>query len=508
MTDAMTSEPDSRSGTIGLLRNTGWNLTGQIVPLFVAVFTIPGFMRHMGTDRFGVLTIAWSVLAYFSLFDFGLGRAVTVLAAEKIGANRQSEVAPLAWTALAIMAVLGIFAGVLAVAASPLLIHYVFHVPSELQSESIVACTLLGLSLPFVIVTTGLSGILAGVERFDVLNQLRMPQGTLSFIAPWAVALWYPNLSAVVAAMVLVRVAFCLIHLFYCVRVIPDLSSHIGVQKRYVRPLLNFGGWATVSNVVGPVMIYFDRFLIGAWLSVGAVGYYATPHEALNRLLVVPIAVSTVLVPAIAGSWEKDVSLATKLLARAMDLTTVLLFPVAAFAIMFANEMLTLWLGASFAQNSFRVLQLLMIGVFVNGFAQVGFAVVQGAGRADLTAKFHLLELPVYIALLWYLLSRFGVVGAALAWTLRTLLDMTLLFGATAYLNHERRQTVWKKFSEAVLLGAMLVGCMFIPANEYWRLAALACVASLYLGYGWRVILRGVRPADLAPYMRMLWAGQ
>ena len=176
----------------------------------------------------------------------------------------------------------------------------------------------------------------------------------------------------------------------------------------------------------------------------------------------------------------------------------MLLFPVAAFAIMFANEMLTLWLGASFAQNSFRVLQLLMIGVFVNGFAQVGFAVVQGAGRADLTAKFHLLELPVYIALLWYLLSRFGVVGAALAWSLRTLLDMTLLFGATAYLNHERRQTVWKKFSEAVLLGAMLVGCMFIPANEYWRLAALVCVASLYLGYGWRVILRGVLLADLA----------
>jgi O-antigen/teichoic acid export membrane protein len=357
-------------------------------------------------------------------------------------------------------------------------------------------------------VTTGLGGILAGVERFDVLNKLRMPQGTLSFIAPWAVALWYSNLSTVVAAMVLVRVAFCLIHLFYCMRVIPDLSSHIGVQKRFIRPLLNFGGWTTVSNVVGPVMIYFDRFLIGAWVSVAAVGYYATPHEAVNRLLVVPIAISGVLFPAIAGSWEKNVPQATTLLARAMDLTTVILFPVAVFAIMFANEMLTLWLGASFAQNSFRVFQLLMIGVFVNGFAQVGFAVVQGAGRADLTAKFHLLELPIYIALLWYLLSRFGVVGAALAWSLRTLLDMTLLFGATAHLNYECRGTVWKKVREAIFLGALLAACMFIPATPFWRLAALACVASLYVGYGWRVILRGVRPAQLGPYMRMLWAGQ
>jgi O-antigen/teichoic acid export membrane protein len=465
-------------------------------------------MHHLGTDRFGVLTIAWSVLAYFSLFDFGLGRAVTVLAAEKIGANRQFEVAPLAWTALSIMAVLGTLAGLFASAGSPLLIRYVFQVPPELQSESIVACTLLGLSLPFVIVTTGLSGILAGVERFDVLNQLRMPQGALSFMAPWAVALWYPTLSAVVAVMVLVRIFFCFIYLFYCMRVIPDLSRHVGLQKRFIRPLLNCGGWMTVSNVVGPVMIYFDRFLIGAWLSVAAVAYYATPHEAINRLLVVPISISAVLFPAIAHALEKSVTQAAKLFVRAMDLTTAIFFPVAAFAIMFANEVLTLWLGASFAQHSFRIFQLLMIGVFVNGFAQLGFAVVQGAGRADLTAKFHLIELPLYVGLLWYLLSRFGVIGAALAWSLRTLLDMVLLFGATAHLTHEHRRTVWKKFTEAILLIVMLVACMFIPAEAYWRLVALAFVAFLYVGYGWRVILRGVRPAKLVPYMRMLWVGQ
>ncbi|HZQ68829.1 MAG TPA: flippase [Terriglobales bacterium] len=508
MATALRSPTSSTTGTLNLVRNTGWNLAGQIIPTVVAVFTIPSLMRHVGTDRFGVLTIAWAVLAYFSLFDFGLGRAVTMLAAERVGTQRDSEVAPLAWTALSIMGALGILAGVVAALVSPVLIRRVFQVPLPLQAESIMACRLLGLSLPFVILTTGLGGIMGAVQRFDVLNQLRMPQGIFTYVAPWAVALFNPRLSVIIAVMVLGRIIFCFVHLLYSFRVLPELSHQFSVQLRYVRPLLGFGGWMTVSNVVGPVMMYFDRFLIGARLSVAAVAYYATPHEAVNRLLVVPVSISAVLFPAIASALEKSVDEATNLFARAMDLTTAILLPITAVVVMFANEGLTLWLGPSFAENSVRILQLLVIGVLINGFAQVNFAVVQGAGRADLTAKFHLLELPIYLLMLWYLLSKFGATGAALAWSLRTLLDMALLFFTIISLTHQHRRVVWLKFAESAVLIVVLVACMFIPAEGYWRIFALLLMACSYLAYAWRVVLKGKHPGELIPYFRMLRTDQ
>ena len=68
-----------------LARNTVWNLGGQVAPLVVAIFAIPPLIKGLGTDRFGVLTLAWVVIGYFSLFDLGLGRALTKLVAGQEG---------------------------------------------------------------------------------------------------------------------------------------------------------------------------------------------------------------------------------------------------------------------------------------------------------------------------------------------------------------------------------------------------------------------------------------
>ncbi len=84
----------------------------------------------------------------------------------------------------------------------------------------------------------------------------------------------------------------------------------------------------------------------------------------------------------------------------------LVLFPVVLLTIVLAHAGLRLWLGADFAQHSFRVLQWLAVGVFINSLAQIPFALVQGAGRPDLTAKLHLIELPLYLLALWWLTSR------------------------------------------------------------------------------------------------------
>ena len=49
------------------------------------------------------------------------------------------------------------------------------------------------------------------------------------------------------------------------------------------------------------------------------------------------------------------------------------------------------------------MLQILAVGVFINSLAQVPFALLQGVGRPDLTATLHLIELPLYLGLLWWL---------------------------------------------------------------------------------------------------------
>ena len=132
--------------------------------------------------------------------------------------------------------------------------------------------------------------------------------------------------------------------------------------------------------------------------------------------------------PAFATALVQDQARAARLFERAVNYIFLSLFPVVLIIVTLAHEGLSLWLGREFADNSTLVMQLLAVGVFINSCAHVPFGMVQSAGRPDLTAKLHLIELPFYLLILWWLLGTLGIVGAAIAWVVRVAVDTLFLF--------------------------------------------------------------------------------
>jgi O-antigen/teichoic acid export membrane protein len=411
-----------------LARNTVWNLLGQGVPLLVAIPAIPILIRTLGTDRFGILTLAWVVIGYFSLFDFGLGRALTQLVSRNLGMQEQEQIPGLIWTALIMMFCLGVI-GALAVAlASPWLVRSILRIPSGLQGESLNAFLLLAASIPVVISTAALRGVLEAHQQFALSNAVRIPSGLFTYIGPVLVLPFSKSLFWIVAILLFGRIVTSAAYLVLGLRTVPSLGNRIALDRSVVVPLFRFGGWMTISNVVGPLMVYLDRFLIGTQISVAAVAYYATPYEIITKLLIIPGALTGVLFPAFSTSFVQDRDHAGLLVRRSMKYLFLTLFPGILLIVALAHQGLTLWLGSRFADHSAPVLQWLAVGVLFNSIAQIPFALVQGAGRPNLTAKLHLIELPLYVVALLWLLARFGIEGAAIAWAARTGIDMLVLF--------------------------------------------------------------------------------
>lgn len=411
-----------------LAKNMAWNLLGQGAPVLLAVFAIPMLIAGMGTDRFGILTLAWMVIGYFSFFDLGLGRALTKLVADQLGAGRQQEIPDLVWTALALMLILGIVGSVLVSFGSLWLVRQVLNIPITLQDDTLSALYLLAASIPAVISTAGLRGILEAYQRFDLVNAVRIPMGLYTFGGPLLVLPFSQSLYWVVAVLVAGRVIFWVIHLLLCFHVVPILCHKIILRRAVIRPLFTFGSWMTVSNIVGPLMVYLDRFLIGSILSVAAVAYYATPYELATKLWIIPGALVGVLFPAFAASLVQDSERTALLFGRGINYVLLALFIPTLLMVTLAHEGLQIWLGIEFAQNSTSVLQWLVVGVFINSLAQVPFALVQAAGKPDWTAKLHCAELLLYLPVLWWLIERHGIEGAAIAWVMRVLVDTVLLF--------------------------------------------------------------------------------
>jgi O-antigen/teichoic acid export membrane protein len=423
-----TSHQHLTSGRL-LARNAVWNLMGNGAPMVVAVFCIPVLIRGLGKDRFGVLAMAWALIGYASLFDLGLGRALTQLVAKKLGAGEERQVPSLVWTSLLLMLILGLAGTVVIVLASPWLVHRVLNVPAALQAETLQSFYLLGLSIPVVINTAGLRGLLEAYQRFGLINALRIPMGVFSFAGPLLALPFSRSLVPVVAILLGGRLIAWAAHLLLCLRVLPELRKRIAWERAAVGPLLRFGGWMTVSNIVGPLMVTLDRFVVGARLSVTAVAYYATPFELITKFWLIPGALVGVMFPAFSTGFVRDRDRTASLYGRSVKYLLLTLLSIILLIVVLAQDGLKLWLGPEFAKNSFRVLQWLAIGVFINSLAQVPFAFLQGVGRPDLTAKLHLAELPLYLILLWWLIGTRGIEGAAIAWVARVTVDTLILFG-------------------------------------------------------------------------------
>lgn len=470
-----------------LARNTLWNLVGQGSPLLVAAVAIPILIRQIGVDRYGILSISWMLIGYFSLFDFGVGRALTKFVADRLGTDSESDVPALVWTSLALMGVLGVVGGICMAAVSPLLVSRILRIPPYLHRETLQTFYLLAAGTPFVIVTAGLRGVLEAQQRFGIVNAIRIPMGVFTFASPLFVLPFSQRLVPIVALLVAGRLVLCGVYLLTCLRTTPSLLTGFALRMEVVRPVLSFGGWVTVSNIVSPVMQSMDRFLIGALLSVSAVAYYSAPFDVISRISILPAALAGVLFPAFAMSYGQDRDRLPRLLSRGLKFIFLIVFPVVLIIVTFAPEGLGLWLGPNFAHLSTPVARWLAAGALVNSLALVPMTFIQGIGRPDITAKLHLIELPLYVGAVWWLVRTRGIEGAAVAWTARVVLDAIVLFlVAESFLDRKGLKTQMGAFVSAGL-GVLVVASFFATLSA--KFTFLITAFFLFVMSAWFVFL-------------------
>ena len=446
-----------------LAHNMLLNLIGQGLPLLVGVVSVPFIIRGLGTDRFGLLSLAWVVLGYFAIFDLGLGRATTKFVAEALGKGEEKEIPRIAWTSVTVQALFGLLGSMVLIALTPLLVGRILNVPPELIGEAKVMFYILTPSVPIILISSSFQGILEAFQRFDLVNAVKIPSSTLTFLLPLFGLYCGFRLPGIVMLIFLARIGALLVYIMLDFRIMPQLRKYSGSLSLFPH-LFSFGGWITVTNIVSPILVYLDRFLIGSLLSMASVAYYSAPYEMVTRLSIISTSLSVTLFPAFSSleGVENKEKIGT-IFARSVKYILLTLGPVVLIVMLFARDILGLWLGTEFLLESTIVLQVLALGVLINSLAHTPFALLQGVGRPDLPAKFHLFELLIYIGIAWLLVSKWGINGAAMAWTLRVTLDTFLLFGAVFGVYKLSPQTlsingVWR----AGLIFVILAGLSFL----------------------------------------------
>jgi O-antigen/teichoic acid export membrane protein len=452
--------------------NILFNLSGAALPLLISIIVIPMYLGRIGPSRYGIISLVWLLFGYFGIFDFGLSRATTNLLARPSnqGAKRQAQIF---WTATIVNTLIGTLGALVFGLVGKLIIGGVFKVPIELHSELQTALVWVALLLPLSTTSAVFIGVLEAHERFLELNFIQVLGATLGQLLPLgAVVLLGPQIDIAIAATFVARFVTTVPIFILAVRqsgreAIPAITGDTA------RELFRYGGWVAVSNLAGPILVSIDQFMIGAVIGVSSVPRYSIPFNIASKILMIPGAMSRALFPQLTKLSVDDAR------ARSETVTITLsriLVIVCAPLIVISHYALTLWLGADFSTNASMVSRIIIVGVWINGVAYVPFAMLQSQGKPGLVARLHIYELLPFLGILWVGLHLFGLVGAALAWSLRVLVDAMFLFRAADF-----SADAIKKLIPSSVIMVLAFSVSIVVRQSVFGSIALSCAMLIFI---------------------------
>lgn len=496
--------PGDPTATRRILGGAFWNLLGRGLPLLVALALTPPLVSALGIERWGLFTLALGLVGVFGVFDLGVGAALTRTIADRLGrGDREGEDALIA---SALLLLVGLSAALAAAlwAAVPWLMGHALTVPLDLQPQAIAGFRVLVAAAPLVVLNAALWGVLAAHGRFRAANLATMPVAVLYYLGPLLILLAWDSLAGVMLALVAARLLNTLSYAWLTRDLVP-LSAFRRVRLEAVLPLLRLGGWVSLSGVLTQASLYLDRFLIGAFLSLAAVAFYATPLDLAMRLWILPVAVAQSLMPALASAFRARPEETARLTRRGVLLIAALVLPGAIVLAGGAELLLRLWLGPDFAEGGAGVLRILAVGILFSCASFAPGSLLEAIGRPDVTARLQLAVAVVSVPLLLVLLRFGGIEGAALAWALRcagewagrTLLAARLYPAAAPALHR----------SAVPVAAAGLVLAVAPALSPAGQTVLLALAAALFVGFALRALEPDERVALRRP-IRLLRAAR
>lgn len=411
-----------------LYRYSLYNALGLGLPLIFAVFSIPYLLGQLGDAQFGILTLIWAMVSYFGLFDLGLGRAMTQIISPLFLSDSEfnrKKAGEIIFNGNLLLLLLGggVFASLLLF--GDVIISNIEGVTaySELKKTIIV----MAITMPAIMLTNGLRGVLEANNDFAIVNIIRLPMGIWNFIGPCIACYFFsPSLFLITISLSIGRWLATLAHLYFVFIMLKNKKVPLLFSREHTKLLINSGGWMAVSNVISSLMGYLDRFVIAFSLSALAVSYYAIPHEMVTKLWIIPTAITASIFPTFAN--KINMLQKAQVFKKAVFLNFIFIFPLCLFLFVFAQDILTLWIDSEFSRNSYEVLIILSIGMFIGSFASVPYTAMQAMGYQKNTALIHCCEFLIFIGVIYFLTVSYGVIGAAIAWAIRSVIDTGIMF--------------------------------------------------------------------------------
>lgn len=479
-----------------ILRNAIYNVAGLVISVVAGLIVSPIVVKSLGSSQYGIWVLVVSLTGQMGLLDLGVQSAVLYFVARHVTTRDYKSLNRLVSTAMAIFA----GAGVLVLLITGVLSFFfgaIFDVPLASRPSAQTALWLSGIGLAIGFPITVFNGVLAGLQRYDVMNIINAACLIVRSVATVLVLRAGHGIAAVAGVHVAVTLIGRVATASFAFRLCPELRVlPKEVSREATKEIFGYASLAFLIHVALQLSFYCDSLVIGIFISTAAVTTFAIAGNVVEYLRQFIGSVTRILNPAAAGyEAREDKEGLRRLLILGTRNTLVITFPLLWFFGLRGGEFIGLWMGAEYGGPSGNVLLILLIGQGVALAMFTADALLYGTARLGYNAKLHLWEGITNLVLSVILVQYYGVYGVALGTTIPLLFFKGIML--PRFVSKVTGASLGRIASEAVipaLLGSLPFGVLvaltmhFLPAASLFGFLFQAGVLfTAYAVWAWFV---------------------
>lgn len=404
----------------GIGKNILSNWSALFLGIVVSFFLSPYVVNKLGDAYYGLWAVLMQFTGYLNLLDFGVREAV-IRNASRANAktaerklNRVYSVSLVLYTLIAFACIL------ISVIGAMSLGHWLDVDPAKLTDASI-AIGLTGATIGLSFIFNLYSGILLGLQRFDIVNAVTIP-----FILVRAAAIVLAlgagyKIVGLAAIQLGISVASGVLLYVTCGMQVRRVGMRLQFLRlryrrtvRLAKKLLSYSVQVLISNIGQRITFASDALVAAAFLPVASVTYYAIAGSLVDYFR--SFAVSTVQVFSPMASHHHALREQERIRGTLLSSTTLSLIvgaPVIIAYIVLGGPFIGLWMGERFAATSGAILVALGIGMVLSPAHHAMASVLYGLGKPQIVARCRVAEAIANLTLSIILVQRYGLVGIA-----------------------------------------------------------------------------------------------
>lgn len=379
----------------------GGNLAGQALGFLATLILI----RHLGPERFGMVTVAITVMGLASqLSDLGISTGFIRFASQYFKQEpRKAELLMQVTLYLkALIATLVLIIGWFI--AHPLAV-YVFKQPDLFPLIQLAFVGSLGATL-----WGYLQAIMQAREWFKKYVWINIFNSILKFVGVWGLVVcgFLTELNALMVIALIPFVAFFLDSILVPKHFL-KVSGSFAEKKMLASELFHFSKWITLSTLCTMLTMRLDVLFLQSLTSAKQVGIYGSASQLAMIFPLVTGSLTTVLVPHVVNLQSRDALLEYKLRIYKLVPVAVIGYVVIYFS---APILIALLFGGQYLM-AIPVIQILMLGFSISLVINPLSVIFFRLNKPYVLTVLNFLQLVLLVPTCLFLIPRYDAVGAA-----------------------------------------------------------------------------------------------